>query len=72
MSTQQQFYLARADEAGASAGAATLDNVRDRWLLSQAAWIEMAARSGRCEKLRAKLIADKAAARAALHPADLA
>lgn len=70
MSTQQQFYLARAEEAGASAGAATLDNVRDRWLLSQAAWTEMAARSGRCEKVRARLIADKAAARAAAHSAD--
>jgi hypothetical protein len=66
MSTQQQFYLDRAEEARVVAAAATLDNVRERWLLSEATWISMAARSGRCDKMRAKLIADKAAERAAL------
>ena len=58
MSTQYQFYLDRAAEA--RAGAATLDNVRDRWLRAEATWSEMAARSERGEKMRDKLIAEKA------------
>ncbi len=66
MSAQHEFYLARAAEARATAGAAVLDNVRDRWLLSEASWIEMAARSERADKMRAKLIAEKANERAAL------
>jgi hypothetical protein len=56
----------RAAEARAIASAATLDNVRDRWLRSEASWTEMAARRERGEKMRAKLIAEKAAERAAL------
>ena len=71
MSAQQEFYLERAAEARASAGAATLGNVRDRWLLSEAAWSEMAARSERGEKMRDKLIADKASERAAANDALL-
>jgi len=59
-----EFYLERAAEARASAGAATLDNVRNRWLLSEASWKEMAARSELNETMRAKLIAEKAAERA--------
>ena len=55
MSTQQEFYLERASEARASAGAATLNNVRHRWLLSEATWTEMAARSERGEKMRGKM-----------------
>jgi hypothetical protein len=70
MSAQHQFYLERASEARAIARAATLDNVRDRWLLSEASWTEMAARSARAEKVRAKLIADKASERAALSAAS--
>ena len=66
MSAQQQFYLERAAEARAGAGSATLDNVRDRWLRSEATWTEMAARSARGEKMRVKLIEEKAAERAAL------
>jgi hypothetical protein len=66
MSAQHEFYLERAAAAQVSAGAATLDNVRDRWLLAEAAWMEMAARSERNERMRAKLIADKASERAAL------
>lgn len=65
MSAQQDFYLERAAEAHASALAASLENVRDRWLLSEATWAEMAARSERGEKMRDKLIADKASERAA-------
>lgn len=70
MSAQHIFYLERAAEARAVAGAATLDNVRDRWLRSETSWIEMAARSERCEKMRAKQIADKATERAALKAAS--
>ena len=65
MSVQQDFYLERAAEARAVASAATLDNVRERWLRSEATWIEMAARSARGEKARDELVARKAAERAA-------
>ena len=68
--SQHQFYLDRAAEARAIAGSATLDNVRDRWLRSEASWIEMAARSASNEKMRAKLIAEKEAERAALSTAS--
>jgi hypothetical protein len=70
MSVQQEFYLARAAEARAVATAATLHNVRDRWLRSEASWTEMAARSERSDKKRAKLIAEKATERAALKAAN--
>ena len=63
MSNQHDFYLARAAEARADADAATLDNVRDRCLRSEAAWAEMAARAGRTDKMRAKTEAAKAAAK---------
>ena len=66
MSAQHIFYLERAAEARAVARSATLDNVRDRWLRSEASWAEMAARSERGEKMRAKLTAEKSAERAAL------
>ena len=65
MSAQHEFYLQRAAEAHASAASATLDNVRDRWLRSEATWTEMAARTARGEVMRAKLLADKATERAA-------
>jgi len=61
MSSNHQFYLARADEARADAEAATLANVRDRALRSEAAWMGMAARAERSEKAREKLIQEKAA-----------
>ena len=66
MSAQHEFYLARAAEARASAEAATLANVRDRWLRSEASWTDMAARSARSDAMRAKLIAEKASERSAL------
>jgi hypothetical protein len=69
MSSQHEFYLERASEARASASAATLDNVRDRWLQADATWTEMAARSERGDQLRTKLTAEKAAARAELDAA---
>ena len=69
MSGQHEFYLERAAEARAGAGAATLDNVRERWLRSEATWTEMAQRSASGEKMREKLIAEKASERAALKAA---
>jgi hypothetical protein len=62
MSIQHEFYLARAAEAKRDADAATLANVRDRCLRSEAAWRSMADRAERTEKMRAKSEADKAAA----------
>jgi hypothetical protein len=56
----QEIYLARAAEARADAEAATLDNVRERCLRSEAAWTEMALRAGRTDKMRARLAAEKA------------
>ena len=69
MSAQREFYLARAAEARTIAAAATLHNVRDRWLQSEASWTEMAARSERCDQMRAQLIDKKAAERSALQAA---
>ena len=70
MSAQHEFYLARAAEARATAQAATLANVRDRWLLSEASWTDMAARSERSDAMRAKLIAEKASERAILERSE--
>ena len=70
MSAQHEFYLARAAEARATAQAATLANVRDRWLLSEASWTDMAARSERSDAMRAKLIAEKASERAILEGSE--
>jgi hypothetical protein len=64
MSAQHDFYLARAAEAKAAADTATLDNVRERSLRSEAAWSAMAARAERGEKMREKLNGEKAAAAA--------
>ncbi len=64
MSSHHEFYAARAAEARADAEAATLDNVRDRCLRSEAAWSAMAARAERSDKAREKLIVEKAAAAA--------
>ena len=72
MSVQHEFYAQRAAEVRAIADAATLDNVRDRWLRSEASWTELADRSQRSEKMRDKLIAEKAAERAALQAVNLA
>lgn len=60
MSTNHEFYRARAAEARADAEAATLGNVRDRCLRSEAAWTEMADRVQRGERMREKLMAEKA------------
>ncbi len=62
MSAQYDFYLARAAEAKAAADTATLDNVRERSLRSEAAWSAMAARAERSDKAREKVILQKATA----------
>jgi hypothetical protein len=72
MSAQLEFYLERAAEARATASLATLDNVRDRWLRSEASWTEMAVRKEHADTMRTKLIAEKAAERAALKAASQA
>jgi hypothetical protein len=54
MTQQHAFFLARAADARRDAGAATLENVRERCLRAAAAWDMMAARAARTEKLRTK------------------
>jgi hypothetical protein len=66
MSSQLDFYRARALEARADAEAAVLDNVRDRCLRAAAAWEAMAARAERSDTHRARIEAEKAAAATAL------
>ena len=41
----REVYRLRAEQARAEADAATLDNVRDRCLRAEAAWMEMAMRA---------------------------
>ena len=60
--TQLEFYLARAAQARADADAATLDNVRDRCLRSEAAWTQLADRAARTEQMRSAIVEAKAAA----------
>jgi len=57
----RDVYRIRAEQARAEADEATLENVRDRCLRAEAAWMEMAARADRTEKMRADLVAAKAA-----------
>lgn len=60
--TDEETFLARAADARAEAEAATLDNVRERCLRSEAAWNEMAARVAHVQKLREQRDAEKTAA----------
>jgi len=53
MSLTIEFCEARAKEAGNEAQGASLDNVRERALRSQAAWQAMADRAGDVAKARA-------------------
>ncbi|HEY0413991.1 MAG TPA: hypothetical protein VGD66_12715 [Allosphingosinicella sp.] len=66
MSSQLDFYRARALEAHADAEAASLANVRDRCLRAAAAWEAMAARAERSDTNRARIEAEKAAGAASL------
>ena len=62
LTTQLEFYLARAAQARADADSATLDNVRDRCRRSEAAWLLLAERAARTEKMRSDQITAKMAA----------
>ena len=57
MSEQLEFYRTRAAAAKAEAEAATLINVRDRALLAEASWNEMARRVLDTQRRRAARIA---------------
>ena len=59
MSATSDFYLARAAQCAAEARATSLDNVRDRCLRSEAAWMAMADRLRRAEAMRAEIVATK-------------
>jgi len=62
MSTTSDFYRARAAESAREAEAAVLDNVRDRCLRAEAAWLAMADRLTRAEDMRAAKESEKATA----------
>ena len=60
MSQTLEFYITRAEEAATDARNATLENVRERALRSEAAWRGMAERLVRVEAQRKVVMADKA------------
>jgi len=61
MSTNEEFYRARATQARVDAEGAMLANVRDRCLRAAAAWEVMADRAHRTDRMRAEQEARKAA-----------
>jgi len=61
MSAASDFYLARADENAREALACGLDNVRERYLRSEAAWRAMAERVMLSDAMRDQAAADKSA-----------
>jgi len=64
MSSQFDFYRARAEESRKEALATNLANVRERCLRAAEAWEAMAARAQRSDANRARAEAEKAAAAA--------
>ena len=62
--TNRELCLDRAALARAEAEAATLPNVRERCLRAEAAWTEMADRAERTERMRERLLSEKAQAAA--------
>jgi hypothetical protein len=52
MSTDSELYRTRAAQCREEAAAATLDNVRDRCLRAEAAWVAMAERGERAAAMR--------------------
>jgi len=58
-------YRARAEDSRIAAAAATLANVRERFLESETVWASLARRAERVEREREKLITRKQAERAA-------
>jgi hypothetical protein len=63
--TMELFYRARAADAERDASAATLDHVRERWLLSATTWNDLATRAARTDRMRTRIAGEKAAALAA-------
>ena len=61
MTNESEFYRARARQARTEAEAAQLDNVRDRCLRAEAAWIAMAERGEMTDAMRATREAAKLA-----------
>jgi hypothetical protein len=68
MSVTREFYQACADECAAEAAAATLPNVRERALRSEAAWRAMAARQDRIARSRETAEAERLDAAPAKSP----
>lgn len=66
----RELYRIRAEQARVEADEATLENVRERCLRAEAAWMEMAGRAERTEKMRATLLAAKAAAEEVQDPSE--
>ena len=60
MSSNSDLYFERAEDCARQAEDCDLDNVRDRWLRSEAAWRDMGDRALRGEQKRDKLAAEKA------------
>lgn len=60
MSVTSEFYLARAAECAREADATLLANVRERCLRSQEAWLSMANRLRKGERMRDAAAAEKA------------
>lgn len=60
MSVASEFYLARAAECAREAEATGLENVKERYLRSQEAWLSMAGKLQRGETLRAEAASQKA------------
>lgn len=59
-----QYYIDCAARARGEADAAILDNVRERCLRSEAAFLDMASRAEKSARMRARIEAEKAQARA--------
>jgi hypothetical protein len=60
--TSLQFFLARAEQARVEGEAATLEHVRERCQRSEAAWMALADKARRSERLREEEAERKAAA----------
>ncbi len=65
MAQTYEFYCERADEAAALAGAATLDNVRERELRSEKTWRGLAEQARKTAEERVKADNVRAERRAA-------
>ena len=65
MAESYKFYLERAEAAAIAAGAATLDNVRDRELRAEKTWLGLAKQAEAAALQREKSEREKAQRRAA-------